>query len=157
MKTPTVEAARTLGLHPVRLLLYLAEVGVPSFEEFWPEIEDSWVEAIRRAHWDHLGPKRPNYTSDTSQASASRGTDPDLGETAGMVLDKLWRKKKWGVARVTIEALVKMIHRPSVDVETALEELKARRLVLRHDDQYSLDSSRTAEVERIAKALASAE
>jgi hypothetical protein len=150
MKIRTHEAANRLGLHPTALLLYLAEAGATLFDDAWPELDEAWVEAITHAHWDRFGTQRANLEGARLQ-EPNVASDHALGESAGMLLEKLWRKDKWGGARVTIEALVNMLHQPASVLDGALEELQAHKFVVRQADQYSLDPRRKGEIDRIAK------
>lgn len=153
MKTRTAEAARSLGLHPTVLLLYLAEAGVTAFDDAWPEVDEVWLTAIRQKHWDRFLSQRKPAVSLAGIEPRPKSAVPALSEEAALVLEKLWRKKKWGAVRVTVEALSNMVHLPASALDGTLEELQARRLVLRHADQYSLDPSRSSEIERLAKDL----
>lgn len=146
MKQPTNEAARALGLHPANLLLHLAHMGA-DFHDVWPEIEDYWIENLRQQDWERFA-RQPGATHQPAPAQpASLG----ISEAAALIVEKLYRKGKWGVATVTVEAIQHMVHLSGREVDVALEELLSVALLSREGRQFSLDSARRAEVTRIAE------
>ncbi len=152
MKRPTTEAARSLGLHPANLLLYLAGMGA-EFGDVWPEVDDVWIDELRRQNWDRFG--RP-------AASSSGATPPPppppaslgVSEAAAKVIAKLNHKRFWGSHTVNHEVLRNVFCQSIEGFDDALEELLQKGL-LRNEGRrgpYSLNESHSKEIERIALA-----
>ncbi|HKV05325.1 MAG TPA: hypothetical protein VJO53_09490 [Candidatus Acidoferrales bacterium] len=157
MKRPTAEAALSLGLHPANLLLYLSEMGF-AFEDIWPAIEETWIEAVRAKDWTKFAaPKQKE--SDSAPPTPQTRPIADLGvsEEAGYLLEKLWRNDKWGGAQVSVEAMQKHTHLDSEKLATAIKELIKRQLLVQHGTPgpFSLNPGRRSEIDRIAKIMLS--
>lgn len=112
MKQPTADAALSLSqsLHPVNLLLLLSEVGY-SFDDVWPSIEKSWIEAVRVKDWNKFAQSQQNDT-DTVVIFAQSQEPSGLGvsDEAGYMVEKLKRHSKWGRVSVSAEAMQKITH-----------------------------------------------
>jgi hypothetical protein len=138
-------------LHPFNLMLYLAELDV-SFEEAWPEIEDTWVEAVRSQDWHRFGSKIAGHAEASQDAQHL-----DLGVTnaAAQVIEKLWRGKRWGRDSVRLETLRKHYCRHVDDLESAIDELVRKELLLSEGKHgpYSLNSKHKQEIDRIANVM----
>jgi len=157
MKRPTADAALSLSqsLHPVNLMLLLSEVGY-SFDDVWPVIEESWIEAVRTTDWNRFAPSQPD-DADTVVIFAQSQHAPDLGvsDEAGLVVEKLKRNSKWGHAYVSLEAMQKHTHLDAGKLEIAIQKLLRRRLLIRQgrSGAYSLDPGSRSEIERIANIM----
>jgi hypothetical protein len=105
MKLPTADAALSLSptLHPLNLLLYLSELGY-TFEDVWPDIEETWIESVRATDWNKFAPtKQRDNDNIVLFAKSSQNSDLRISDEAGLVVEKLWRNSKWGHAHVTLE------------------------------------------------------
>lgn len=157
MKRPLADAATSLSrsLHPFNLLLCLSEVGY-SFEDVWPGIEETWIEAVRARHWDQYS--RPDNSSKISTLAAGESDNlcRDLGvsDEAAVLVEKLKRKSAWGANRMTPEAMQKLTHLDSAKLQGAIHELVGIGLLQpARLGAYSLDPGRQYEVDRIAELL----
>jgi len=150
MKIKTIDAARSLGIHPAHLLLHVAALDMSlSFNDVWPEIEEAWVETIAST-----GRHRP---SSPDLAHQLRPTPPplsSLSKNAIHVLDKLSRQGKWGKLSVPFEALQNLTHIPKRDLEDAVGELR-KAGYLDHDGSgrgtISLDPARQKDIKKITQ------
>jgi len=136
-------------------MLLLAEVGY-RFEDVWPTIEESWIEAIRAKDWDKFAPQQQKDANTVVVlAHAEESQDPGVSDEAGLVVEKLKRKSKWGVACVTTEAMQKMTHLDHGKLDMAIRELLGMRLLIQNERSgaYSLDPGRQFEIERIAEIM----
>jgi hypothetical protein len=157
MKRPTPDAASSLGLHPANLMLFLSEMGF-TFEDIWPAIEETWIEAVRAKDWTKFAPQQQKGT-DSAVRTAQAQPRPDLGvsEEAGFLLEKLWRNDKWGRAYVGMEAMQKHTHLDAEKLVRAIRELVKKRILTQQGTSgaYSLDPGRRSEINRIANILIS--
>jgi len=156
MKIRTIEAAKTLGIHPSHLLLHIAQLDATlTFEDVWPEIEKGFVETVsvsgghRRDHHS-----QPEQAAKKSEVATVKN---DLSKNALRVLEKLWRQNKWGDAFVPLDALAHQAHLGTSEAQEALSELRKRGL-LAHDavgrDTVSLNSGKKKEIDQIAQQCA---
>jgi hypothetical protein len=149
MKIKTAEAARGLGVHPMRLLQHIVELAPDlAFEDVWPEIDDGWVRTLAvREHRSAQQGAKP----DTDGERAKEET-PDLGlsDAAVRVLDKMARQDRWGGASLHVDTLTNLTHLPNKEVERAVAELRKKGL-LDHDGTgrgtVSLNSGKRNEIE----------
>lgn len=154
MKRPTADVALSLSpsLHPTNLLLRLSEVGY-SFDDVWPAIEESWIEAVRPTDWNRFAQTQQNGRH-TVEIFAQSQLASNLGvsDEAGFVIEKLRSHSKWGRVNISAEAMQKITHLDAGKLETAIQELLRRRLLIQQgrSGAYSLDPGRRSEVERIA-------
>lgn len=149
MKRPTREAARCLGLHPANLLLHLASMGA-EFVDVWPEVEDAWIDEIRRQDWSRFGLLAGTEEGPAPPPPPALG----VGEAAAKVLAKLVHKKTWGSNTVGLDTLRNHWCQSVAGLDAALDEL-LRIGYLRGEGPrgpYSLNQSLSREIERIAQA-----
>jgi len=155
MKIKTSEAAGNLAVHPSHLFLHVAEIASSlTFDDVWPEIDQDWVETIAVA-----GGHRREESIPASTVSKVKPPSPSivLSKNAMHVADKLRRQSKWGVAAVPFDALVKLAHLSSHEVQEAVAELRKNNLLdPEHDGTggrriISLSSARRKEIESIAQ------
>jgi hypothetical protein len=156
MKKPMAEAASSLShnIHPVNLMLYLSEVGYP-FEEIWPTIEEDWIEAVRAKDWNRFAPSQKREV-DTIAIFAQSEEDQgmEVSDDAGLVVEKLKHKRKWGVACVNAENIQKMTRLKPWKLDMALQELlKTGLLQEKKSGAYSLDPGRQNEIDRITNIM----
>jgi len=154
MKRSTADASLSLSpdLHPVNLLLWLAEVGY-EFDDVWPVIDESWIEAIRARDWNRFAqPQQRDANTVDVLAQSEEAPDLGVGYEAGLLVEKLWRKGKWGNVYVSTESIQKMTHLDSRKIEAAIQELLRKGLLIEQERSgaYSLDSGKQHEIERIA-------
>ncbi len=150
MKTKLVEAAQSLGIHPSHLLLHVAQLDSDlTFQDVWPEIDDSWVECVAATGGHRrVSARTPVQPPKPSPAKASLSPD------AVHVLDKLSRQGKYGDVAVTWDALLNLTHVPKRDLEDVVTELR-RFGLLDHDGTgrgtISLKPGRRKEIETLAQ------
>lgn len=157
MNQSTADAARSLSrdLHPINLLLLLSEVGY-EFDDVWPMIDETWIDAIRARDWNKFAPSR-RQDANTVEIFAQREGNQYLGvsDEAGIVVEKLRRKSKWGSAYLSEESMQKMTHLGSGRLGQAISELLKKGLLIQQERSgaYSLDSGRQCEIDRIAEIM----
>ena len=105
MKIKTSEAAKSLGLHPSQLFLYIAVFDDSlTFEDVWPEIDQEWVETVPVKgghHYKHgLDYRQPAQSNQPGVHAHS------LSDSAVRVVDKLCRQSKWGRVSVSFDTLM---------------------------------------------------
>lgn len=151
MKQPTHEAARSLGLHPANLMLYLAKMGAP-LNEVWPEIDDDWIEAVRSEDWRRFGRKNP---ASTNAAITPEQLELPIDENAGLIIEKLWRNDKWGNAYVSVESIRKHTGLHGHQLDLAIKELTQKGFLIDQGSSgpYSLNTGKRAEIELIANLM----
>jgi hypothetical protein len=153
MKIKTSEAAKSLGLHPSQLFLYIAvSYDFLTFEDVWPEIDQKWVEmrpVVGGHHYKHgleyLQPAQPSQPGVHAHG---------LSDSAVHVVDKLCRQSKWGRVSVSFDALRKLAHISKSDLEAVLAELR-KRTFLDQDGtgrgRISLNPAMRNEIDKIAQ------
>lgn len=152
MKQPTYEAAKSLGLHPANLMLYLIKMGF-SFEDVWPEIEENWIEAVRSEDWQRFGRRIPLSTNPAAIPERNNERlELPIDQNAALIIEKLWRNDKWGNAYVSVESLHKHTHLQSHQLDLAIRELIKKGFLIDQGNSgpYSLNTGKRAEIERIA-------
>jgi len=150
MKIKTIEAAKSLGVHPSHLLLHVAELDESlAFNEVWPEMDEGWVETVA-ATGKH---RRPRPGSSGEQVGLC-GRPESLSQQAVHVVDKLSRQGKWGNASVAFDALLNLTHVSKRDLEDVIDELRKGGL-LDHDGRgrgtISLNPARRKDIERLTQ------
>jgi hypothetical protein len=129
-----------------------------AFDDIWPVIEESWIEAIRATDWTKFAASKHGDSGIAAlEVQSSSGTSPGVSDEAGYLLEKLWRNDKWGSARVSVEAMQKHTHLDAAKLSAAIQELVRRRILVRQGmaGGYSLDPGKRSEIERIANFLIS--
>lgn len=151
-KIRTSMASRRLAIHPAHFLLHVAELDMSlSFEDVWPDIDEAWIQTVsasgRYKQIQTVGDGIP-LLEPVPRVCAS-----GLSDAAVLVLDKLFRQHKWGSVSVSFDALVKMTHLSSSDLQEAIAELRRRNLIIHEGTgrKISLDSARSKEIETITK------
>ncbi len=155
MKQPTHEAARSLGLHPANLTLYLVEMGF-SFNDVWPEIEEHWVDAVRSGDWQRFGRRPPvGANPETIPERDQERLELPINQNAALVIEKLWRNDKWGNACVSVESLQRHTRLQSHQLDLAIKDLIQKGLLISQGSSgpYSLNTRKRAEIERIAELM----
>ncbi len=157
MKRPTAEAAASLSgsLHPVNFLLISAEVGY-TFDDVWPSIEETWIEAVRARHWEKYPPPGTGSAVGGPIDAQADGGPAELGvsDEAGLLVEKLKRKSMWGGNRLSPETMQKLTHLDPVKLQSAIHELVRKGLLEQgRPGSYSLDPGRQYEIDRIAELM----
>ncbi len=152
MKRPTHEVADELKLHPANLMLELRKHGV-AFEDLWPEIDDVWKQTIQAMNRKEF---HSTATTDPQAGYLEVGATEEASEVswdAAKIVEKLWRKQKYGKHSVSVEGLRKLTHLSSDTTEAAVHELVRARVLLELHPHgpYSLDPAQTARIDKIAK------
>jgi hypothetical protein len=158
MKTiPLHEAARQLGVHPLNLLLRVQKY-VGSLEDCWPNVADGYLETLKAMRNDRRGEhiaSTPVQVTKSSPAPSTTRRVVALSAGASRVIEKLWRKDRWGDMSVSLPSIQKMCQDVS-DVEDAVEELVRLGLVNAGESKrgpFSLVSARKADIEAIAREI----
>ena len=152
MKRPISEVSNMFMVHPANLLVYLVELLVP-IEECWPDIDDSWLQALKGKDWGKFGSKLVSI--EKSSVAIGRLTVDTLSSTTLRILDKLHRKRYWGCATVPLQAIRNHYCQGTSDFEEALEGLKYLDY-LKIDNRgkdVSLNPHKKGEIEEIVKNL----
>jgi hypothetical protein len=154
MKRGTHEVAREFGLHPANFLLYLAEMRV-QFDEAWPTIDDAWIETFRAQDWNKWGNKPKGVDLKESEeviSVESQRTPLSVDPDSLLIVEKLWRKNKWGSVCVTFEALQNLTHLASDKLQSAVHRLREGEILLTEGARgpYSLNPARKGDIEHIA-------
>ena len=151
MKISTIEAARKLKIHPGILFLFVSELApTVQFEDLWPEIDDGWVATIERSKG--ISFPRPSGQVSVPALKPVEQKPAALSEPARKIVDKLRRHKHWGHASLPIEALLKITHLSSKEVEEAIDELKGKHILDHAGGSrgvVSLDPAKKEEIESI--------
>ncbi|MCJ7588688.1 MAG: hypothetical protein MUQ00_12425 [Candidatus Aminicenantes bacterium] len=150
MKIKTIDAARSLGIHPAHLLLHIAALDRSlTFNDVWPEIDEAWVKTVASAGRHRPFPSEPAHQVGTIPPPLS-----SLSKNAIHVLDKLSRQGKWGKLSVPFEALQNLTHIPKRDLEDAVGEIR-KAGYLDHDGSgrgtISLDPARQKDIKKITQ------
>lgn len=157
MKRPMPEVALTLKMHPTNLLLHLSERGF-SFEDMWPEIEETWVEGVGAKDWSKFAAsKQKKPTAVAQPAKSPQSLELGVSDEAGFLIEKMWRNERWGSAYVSVEAIQKHTHLDAEEMKKAIYELVKKELLLSQGPlgPYSLNPSRQSEIERVARIMVS--
>jgi hypothetical protein len=147
------EVARAFRVHPANLLVHLNELGAP-FDSVWPEIADAWVETVRARHPDRF-PRLSHGTAVSSPLKVSPAPvplSPGVSADGAVLIEKLWRARKWGGEYVSPEQLQKHTRLQGNELQEAIRELVDRGLLLTHGrtGPYSLNPDRRPEIDRLA-------
>ena len=148
MKISTIKAAESLNIDPASFALHLLYLDNSlSFDDFWPAIEESWVQAIRATDWEKFG------CNDSISQVESKEEIKKINVKALKVLDKLSRKRRWGAASVSIEAIQNLTGFSSNDVHEAIIELLKLNFIINHKRSsfgpYSLNPSCQEDIEKL--------
>lgn len=156
MKKPINEVAKSLGLHPFNLMLYLADMDYP-LEEIWPEIEETWIEGVRSKHWDRFGHLAGGAKAVSPPRSDDRQTEPGLSASAVQVLIKLSRKRHWGHNTVSFDTLRNHYCQHVTGIEDALQELQENGFVIAagKSGPFSLDPGQKGAIETMVQTFLS--
>lgn len=151
MKVESHKAGERLGLHPANMALYLAQMGA-SFVDVWPTVDEAWVVSLQSRDWQRFGQERRFNVAAESSVQAQTGRPP-VSDSAALVIEKLWRSDKWGVAHVSREQMQKHTHLPPSQLDPALHELIERDLLISEGraGPYSLNPGKRGEIDRIAQ------
>lgn len=123
-----------------------------SFEDVWPEVDAEWVEAVRSMDWNRFSSPEVNVTRGAATNGTNAQATPQVTEDAALIVEKMWRTRKWGAAYVGLEQMQKHTHLDRRRLFSAVEELVAKGILSPHGQNgpYSLDSSRRGDIEAIA-------
>lgn len=153
-QVPLADAARGLNLHPLNLLVRLRPV-VGSLGECWPTVDQGYIETIR-----HLDGEREQHVLTTREPGDSLSTEtappvPDIYSRAERrVIEKFWRKGKWGKLGMAMESIQKVCQDVQPDeLDLAMSDLVRKGLMLAEGNRgpYSLNTQFKAEIDRIAE------
>ncbi len=150
----TSDAAKSLGIHPLNLLLKLQPL-VPSLEECWPMVDDGFIETLK--HLDQktafLGEhiERGPATGEHKEGGG-RLSQPQVSAGAAKVIEKLWRKSYWGKKEVSWDTLRSHYCQGITNLEGAVAELVRCGYLTRASGghAYSLNQAYKAAIEDIA-------
>ena len=97
------------------------------FEELWPEIDEGWVETVARSKGLSLTESKGHPGTPSPILGGPKPMT--LSEPARKIVDKLRRQRHWGHASLPIEALQKITHLSSKEIDEAINELRERHLL----------------------------
>jgi hypothetical protein len=152
MKRPTHEAAKSLGLHPANLVLYLSCLGAP-FEDCWPEVDEGWLETLRGTYWHLFEEKQKMHGAEQSPDLHGTAAKKEVSVSAMKVLDKLQRKKHWGTHTISWDTLHNHYCSGLHDLEDAVNDLQKRELLLGSgiEDRLSLNPAKKREIDLLVE------
>jgi hypothetical protein len=151
----TSDAAKSLGIHPLNLVLKLQSlVGSP--EECWPVVEEGFIETLEHLDQKTAFPKlhvEPRPVSAEETETERQLAVPQVSASAAKVVEKFCRKNYWGKKRVGWETMHNHLCRNINNLKEVVDELvkKGYLTPVRDGDAYSLNPGRTAEIEAIAR------
>ena len=159
MKKPNHEAARSLDLHPANLLLHLSTFGM-EFDDIWPVVDISWIDTLRQSDYARFGHDVSIAASRGKSVPAEEHVDLGVTDDMAIVIEKLWRKKKWGKLSVSFNSLRHLTQLSTPELESAVLELSKLDLLACHGrhgagEPYSLNTGQSAEIDRIASRMVS--
>lgn len=152
MKRPTHEAAKSLGIHPTNLVLYLTYLGAP-FEDCWPSVDDGWIDTLRQTYKILANKSDQQLPHHHSPVLSTSKTKHDLSESALKILDKLHRKKDWGSHTVSWRTIHNDYCPKVPNLEDALEELQKLNLVVGSsiNDPLSLNPAMKKQIDELVE------
>lgn len=152
MKRPTHEAAKSLGIHPANLVLYLTYLGAP-FQDCWPSVDDGWIETLRQTHKTLVNKTNQELPHQHSPLPSTAKTKYDLSKSALKILDKLHRKKDWGSHTVSWRTIHNDYCPKVPNLEDAVEELLRLNLLLGSsiNDPLSLNPAMKKQIEEFVE------
>lgn len=150
----TSEAARALGLHTLDFVARLHGM-VGSWSECWPEVDDGYVETLRIL-LDRPRAKRVQDPGSPPAQPAARGDDPcphSIGDHAARLIEKMWRKGRWGDMRVSHDTIHVHMMRDIDDSEEVLDDLVRRGILMAEGRRgsFALNPGRKTEIDAIAQ------
>jgi len=150
MQYPTHKAASLLHLHPVNLIYYLTSQKV-SFNDVWPNLDESWIEIIRSHFGKNVSVKdKDNKKKRTDILDEDKPINLGISKNSALVVEKLYLTGKWGLASEYFEVIQELTQLSREELEASIEELKAINFIKRSKhNTYSLDQAKTSEIEHI--------
>jgi hypothetical protein len=135
MKINTLKAAGSLGLHPAHFLMHVAEINPKlRFEEIWPEVELSWVKEIVKVTEHRFiqsldNPEDRHLTDSVEESRSETRSEGQYSSEAIQVINKLYRKDKWGKVSVSIEALKNLTRYSEQQINKIITEIRKKGLL----------------------------
>ena len=118
MKIPIYEAAKRLSLHPCELVLNLASM-VGSFDDFYPEVDEGYIETIEQLHY---------------HSSHFRITDktliPQISKDSQTIISMLYSKTYWKSNTVNRDFLKNHYCKDIANLDTAIKELQHEDIII---------------------------
>ena len=159
MNIRTNRAANDLGIHPLNLLIHLFPL-TQNLKASWPDVDDGFIKTLEQTG----KVRRPNPAKAAPPTVAKPGDKikeslvprpkllTDLSDDALRVIEKLWRKKRWGSAIVSLRTLGNNYCRDVADLEQVVDDLVIKGILLRESRHgaVSLNPSRHDEIDEIA-------
>lgn len=151
------ELAAKYGQHPANMMIYLVDPQRgAALDDVWPMVKNEWVEALR---WmDGGAGDRGHGGWQGDQADARFGADGESGgiavsESAALVVEKLWRARRWGTIASSPEGLQKHTHLPPAEILDAVRELMALDVIVAGGPggPYALNPGQRMLIEAIAQ------
>lgn len=148
----TSDAARSLGMHPVEFILRLHEM-VGSWGEVWPEVDSGYVETLRVMLKVPAGPSARATARLVATAAGNDGSPHGVSEIAARVIEKMWRKDRWGDMGVSWETVNVHMMPGCGELASVLEGLERDGLLLAKGRKgpFSLNPARKGDIEAIAQ------
>ena len=149
MRMHLAELSRQTKLHPLSLLPYLAQLG--QFAELWPTIDVEWLGTLKSLHPEVFGDVSHAESAEIDGPGAALRSKLAVGGNAALVLEKLFRGRRWGSAYTSREQIQKHTHLPPVQLFSAIQELMDAGCLIEHErgGPYSLDSAAKLDIELI--------
>lgn len=149
------DVAKSMGLHPSKLLQYLSRLGAP-FETCWPCVDDDWLMTVKEIlSYECIV---VSNQEGTAQERLSGEEDNELppSDEATLIVEKLWRKGCWGDKYVSPASVRKMTGLSESAYKDAVKELQARGFIIIHKESgkaISLSTHSKGELDKILARL----
>lgn len=150
MSTKLSDAAKSMGLHPSKLLQRLSRLGAP-FEACWPCLDGGWLMTLKEI-LSHEHARISDKELISQEDSSGEEERELLSDKAALIVEKLWRKGCWGDNYVSPASVRKMTGLSESDYKEAVKELQAREFIIMHRESgrsISLNTHCKGEVNRI--------
>lgn len=151
MKLDLVEAAKSLGMHPLRVVMCLAPL-VDDFSDVWPAVEEGLVATLKQMLGKHgIETEKPRYEAEgLSPGKCSQSLEYELNAAEIRCLRKLAKKGFWDKKTLPETALLKSYLQGSDDPAVSIVKLVRLGLLLKHGrHQYSLNPKAGSDIKNL--------
>ncbi|MFH0910470.1 MAG: hypothetical protein V1918_03025 [Planctomycetota bacterium] len=150
MKIKLIQAARSLGVHPAFLLLYISELDeLLQYQDVWPEVDDGIIKTIQVSML-----KKPYVKKSVDETAFKQENKETVIESnLKKIIVKLSNKKWWGKSTCLVETLQKITRIEPKELNAAVEEGVRRQFLLVPEKgshkTYSLNPNKNREIEKL--------
>lgn len=157
MGMPLHKLSARFEQHPANMMVYLVDPQYgASFEDVWPVVKDEWVEAMKWMDGEEGAYDLHSRAQSAPGEEVGLSEDSDavvVSEGAALVVEKLWRARRWGAMASSPEALQKHTHLSLAEIQEAMRELAPLGVIVAGSPTgpYALSPARRSLVEAIAR------